>query len=237
MLKRFFCWLFGLIGFVPASNLTTALSDVETEKNRNMQFQKELSESKQLVNEYERKIQEYQRQAELLQYDTMEQLKKENIRVQEAVKRTEERCKEVESLITVIMQSDQIFSFAGKPAIPGATVLTVSTDTGVELPDCYRSFSVIGRTILDDEGTKMIHQAVTFDDKYGCALQYLKNQTSVIERLMDYVMRIGGIQFTLGYNTDCTEVELYYKIIVGIPTEAFRLETDLLSLQNMEEKG
>lgn len=237
MLKRFFCWLFGLIGFVPASNLTIALSDVEAEKNRNMQFQKELSESKQLVNEYERKIQEYQRQAELLQYDTMQQLKSENIRVQEAVKRAEERCKEVESYVTAIMQSDRVFSFAGKPAIPGATVLTVNTDVGVELPDCYRSFSIVGRTILDDVGTKMIHQATTFDDKYRCALQYLKSQTSVIERLMDYVMRVGGIQFTLGYNTDCTEVELYYKMIVGIPTEAFRLETELSSLQDTEERG
>lgn len=234
MIKKFFVWLFGLVGFVPAADLSEATHKFHVQsieltqtQQRLAKLQQDLTAAEHAKETAEAEVIELRTQAFELQYDTMEALKSENIRVKEQVKETVIRCKEIEAQVTAIMQHDETYSFGGKPAIPGATALTVTNDTGLELPDCYRSVSVVGRTILDDAGTQRIHQAITFADKYGVALQYLKTQTSVLDRIMDYVLRSGGIQFTLGYNTECTEVELYYKMIVGVPTDALLLEKNL----------
>jgi len=220
MIRRFFNWLFGLLGYAPR---------VDLDRERNV-MTRELDEYKRrcdllgqraqviasVLDTVNAQLEEHKKLAEYLKYDTMESLKIENERVLKMAQECEDHCKRVETEVSKIMHSDEVFRFSGKPAIPGATVVQMRPLLGLSTEEDGNSLAIIGRTVLTDDATREIHGYVSFSEKYSYLIRYLYQQ-SITQRIVDNILSSGAVQFTLGYNEDTTTVEAYYKIICALP--------------------
>lgn len=141
-------------------------------------------------------------------------LEAEHAALQEKIEGVLSFQKEVERQVSKLLHDDARFGFSGNFAFPGSTSIASEIIHDEETAKPY--IAVYGRTVLTDEHSNKLGQLLTLNEK----LQYIMNtlhRQNIYDRITKDLMKLGAIQYTVGYNSDCTAYEIYYAISAYVP--------------------
>lgn len=127
-------------------------------------------------------------------------------------KTAEDYYKSVQKQISEALTEDSRFKFGFRGGIIGSSHVGSAKDTN------SGNILINGRTVFLDEVTEKIQRASSMNEKYYIALNQLIKY-GLIEKVSERLIQSGALEFTLGYNQDCTSLELFYQITC-VPPEA-----------------
>lgn len=122
--------------------------------------------------------------------------------------------KEVEKQVSRLLHRDEKFGFSGNFSFPGSTSIASEILHDNETGKPY--ITVYGRTVFGDEHSNKLGELLTLNEK----LKYIVNvmfKQGIYDRITKDLMKLGAIQYTVGYNEDCTAYEVYYAINAYVP--------------------
>lgn len=208
LLHRLIDWLCKVTGYIPK------VAQQEISKN-NAEIADTIDRLERSVISTNTKLMEASEKVKELQYHVdqsnvlnMEQLQEENKRVMlendkihKDMQEANEYYKEVQTQISELMHGDPLFGFKRSVTIPGSSTLTgvIKDDTAV----------VAGRMVMEDSVTAKMEQEPSLRERYYIATNQLAKY-GLLDRIMQEALNLGGVQFTLAYNDNCTATELYY---------------------------
>ena len=223
-----------MFGFISKKVHSQTVAMLNDEIARQVILNKDAAEEAQhKIEKLEKELESYKADCECLQarikgvnFQTMEQYKRENdeLRIQheETIKRFDELKemeKEIQKCISSTLHEDGNFKFEGNFAFPGSTSITTDFET-----DEDGKYAVIrGRTVLDDHTTERVQQAISTRDKFDILLTNLKKY-GVYDHIAKELVKFCAVEYTIGYNADCTALELYYTLKTKIPKSPYKVD-------------
>ena len=223
--------MFGLMSKKEHYQIVEMLNDEIAKQRRIVQDTEQEAQRK--INELQKKLDNVTAECEALSkriqnvnFQTMEQYKRENdeLRIQhEAVIKKADELKEMEKeiqkCISSALHEDGNFKFEGNFAFPGSTSITTDFET-----DEDGKYAVIrGRTVLDDHTTERVQQAISTRDKFDILLTNLKKY-GIYDHIAKELVKFCAVEYTIGYNADCTALELYYTLKTKIPKSPYKVD-------------
>jgi len=154
-----------------------------------------------------------------VEFQTMEQYKTENEKCIKDVEAGEKYYKEVQKQVSNVLHNDLEWKFPNAMAFPGSTVM--NTDPGVN-KNGEPCFTIKGRIVLPDDVTGVIQHKTSINDKYNVIVNNMV-KLGLMDRVVKSMIQFGLIEYTIGYNSDCTTCEVYYQIIVDTPQNVINL--------------
>lgn len=228
---KFIDWLFGLFGYVSKKSAEATLNNQLDTKDKLYlsMFEGKEHSYKMLQAQYQELEEKYQAlltRAEAMNLTTMEELNEENKKVHlendqlhASLKEAEEYYKTVQKQVSEALHEDPVFGFNKSMAFPGSS----SIDCRKDAKDTIIIAS--GRSILDDETTAKIQRLPSISMKYQIGLNHLLKY-GLLNKLMENLINHGALQFTYGYNKDCTCIEMYYNIQCKRPDTILTVKED-----------
>lgn len=230
-MRKFLNWFFGLFGYIYKQDATNQLNiQLETkDKLYTSLIEGKTHEYKTLYNEHEKLKEEYKtllKRVNEMELTSMEELKAENEKVhlendqlQASMKEAEEYYKTVQKQVSEVLHEDSVFGFNKSMAFPGSSSIDCRKDQNDTV------IIASGRSILDDDTTAKIQRLPSISMKYQIGLNHLLKY-GLLNKLIENLINHGALQFTYGYNKDCTCIELYYNIQCKRPDTILTVKED-----------
>lgn len=210
-MKRLLEWLCKKFDFMPS----VAIRKINDLSSVNSNLSDLVCQKRQEIDDVRAELQE----ATLLDKVKLDEINKalnlENDRLQKELENAEAYYKKVQEQVSEILHGDKTYGFNGHVAIPGATALTKSivSDGSFSVKDGTETkyVTIHGRTLLLDTITTQIQADPSISGKYNIAYNQLLKY-GIMDKIMQNLVSSGALQFTFGYNDDCTTIELYYTV-------------------------
>lgn len=134
--------------------------------------------------------------------------------------KAEEFYKTVQEMVSKALSEDSRFKFGSTGGIPGSSHVGVSS--GINSNE-ETEIVINGRTVFLDEITDKIQHATSMNEKYSIALNQLIKY-GLLEKVAQRMIQSGALEFTLGYNQNCTSLELFYQITCKKPDSLLNID-------------
>lgn len=204
-MKKFFDWLFSLFGYVPKADLEKSQEFASSEhlrcvkfENENIDLHYELEKARQTIDQFKNEpIEEIKAESKRLKLE-LDEISADHVKM-------EEFYRTVQKQLSGEFHHDPVFGFTSSPAIPGASVVTGFYNGN------DNSSNIVGRTLLMDNITAKVNNAMTMAEKYRIILNTMI-QLGLIDKIAQNLIATGAIQLSLTYNENCTTSEVYYMV-------------------------
>lgn len=213
MITKFVDWFCRKYNYFPSNayeQVDELTAEVDNEVSKNKDLTCKLSQAEVRITELEKRFDESL-------YMDYKKIELDNDRIQQEIKEINSYYRKVQTEVSDILHGDKSFEFPYNLRLPGSTTLQDLTE-GNMIHVCGRTGIPDTLRARFDNESSLVNQ---FTMMYNHLIQY-----KVVNRMIDMIIKNGGLQLTVGYNKENTSGEIYYSMTVVKPDGMLVIKKD-----------